>query len=230
MYMSQSKIETPATAFAELGGDGTAGECRPEKQLKLHEGLFCEGDNAGFIYEVAEGVMCNYRMLADGRRQVLSFAYPGDLVGFGHTATYRFNCDAICSVRVSCIPMAAVMRGAQERANVGRRLLEVVSTELAHMQELQLLLGRKSAIEKVATFLLMLARRNDESADRAHQFQFPMTRTDIADFLGMTIETVSRNMTKLKDMGVIDLPQSSTVVVRDIDKLEDLANGEDAVV
>ncbi|NNE24031.1 MAG: helix-turn-helix domain-containing protein, partial [Rhizobiales bacterium] len=111
--------------------------------------------------------------------------------------------------------------------DLGHRLFEIATNELNSMQDHQLLLGRKSATEKLASFLLVLARRTCNEDDLETSFKLPMTRTDIADYLGLTIETVSRNMTKLKQSGVIDLPQTSTIQIRDMLKLEELAEGED---
>ena len=99
----------------------------------------------------------------------------------------------------------------------------MATSELADMQDCYLMLGRKSAVEKIASFLLGLARRYAQDEVDVITFDLPMTRSDIADFLGLTIETVSRNFTKLKMAGVIDLPQSSKVVIRDMIELEDLS-------
>ncbi len=225
MYMSPTPIETSATL---VPWHNTAGRSAHEQRLHAHEALFCEGDEAGFLYEVVDGVMCNYRILLDGRRQIISFAYPGDLIGLGHTESHRFSCEAVCDARVRSIPKAALLRDAQGQAHVGHRLLEIATAELADMQEHQLLLGRKSAMEKLASFLLMLACRSKGEGAKTARFNLPMTRTDIADYLGMTIETVSRNLTKLKVLGVIDLPQTTRVIICDMDKLEELAEGDDA--
>lgn len=119
------------------------------------------------------------------------------------------------------------MRDAQGHADLGHRLLEIATAELVNMQEHQLLLGRKSAIEKLASFLLTLARRAGDGREQEPSFKLPMTRTDIADYLGLTIETVSRNMTRLKISNIIDLPQTTVVQVRDMDKLEELAEGDE---
>lgn len=214
---------TPVTMPWQNLSGGNAHECK----VRTHEALFCEGDDAEFLYEVVEGVMCNYRILMDGRRQIISFAYPGDLIGLGQAECYRYSCEAVCSAKVRSISKGALMRDAQGHADLGHRLFEIATAELASMQEHQLLLGRKSAIEKLASFLLVLAHRAREQDDQEASFKLSMTRTDIADYLGLTIETVSRNITKLKVSGVIDLPQTTTVRVRDMNRLEELAEGDD---
>ena len=225
MYMTTSAQTTSNSKPCAMPWDSLATDKCHELQVDAHEALFCEGDDADFLYEVVDGVMCNYRILVDGRRQIISFAYPGDLIGLGQTDSYRFSCEAACSARVRSIPKGGLMRDAQGQASLGHRLLEIATAELASMHEHQLLLGRKSAIEKLATFLLILARKNGGEDAQSASFELPMIRADIADYLGMTIETVSRNMTKLKIAGIINLPKTTTVVVPDIQALEDLAEG-----
>ncbi|MEM7428227.1 MAG: helix-turn-helix domain-containing protein [Pseudomonadota bacterium] len=197
-----------------------------ELTLGTGEPLFCEGDEADFVYEVTAGVVCSYTLLPDGRRQVTGFAYAGDIVGLGHHETHQTNCDAIGEARVRSIPRSRLMKVANERPQFGMRLLECASSQLAGMQDHFMLLGRKCAQEKLASFLLALARRFGGTDAAEARFDLPMTRGDIADYLGLTIETVSRSFTKLKRAGIVDLPQSSTVHVRDMMALEDAAEAE----
>jgi len=198
----------------------------PIRSLDKHEMLFGEGDKGGRYYEVLEGVVCSYRILHDGRRQILSFNYPGDVVGIGHEIEYKCSCEAVSDAKVRCIAAATLQRSMETRPEIARKLLKVATIELASMHDHFVLVGRKSAPEKIASFLLALARREDSDKNEV-AFQLPMTRTDIADFLGMTIETVSRRFTALRKMGVIDLPQTNTVHVRDMVRLEDMAEGDE---
>jgi CRP-like cAMP-binding protein len=197
-----------------------------ELNLRTHEALFFEGDDADFLYEVVDGVLCSYRVLADGRRQVLSFAYPGDLVGLTPSGLYRFNCEAACKTSVRCIAKCDAMRDAREYPDIGSHLLEHATSALANMEEHQMLLGRKSAAEKLASFLLTLARKATETSQNSVEFHLPMRRADIADYLGLTIETVSRSLTKFRMSGVISLPHASIVAVPDIDRLAHIADGD----
>jgi len=227
MYTSQETSKAPVVAPATTLWDNIAGRCLREQALRTHDPLFLEGDDAEFLYGVVEGILCNYRILSDGRRQVISFSYPGDLIGLGHSAAYHFSCEAVCGARVRSIRKNAILYDAEGHVGIERRLLEFADVELASMQEHQLLLGRKTALERVASFLLMLARRSVGDHAQGSHFRIPMTRTDIADYLGLTIETVSRNMSKLRFKGVIDLPQATTILVLDIQLLETLAEAEE---
>jgi CRP-like cAMP-binding protein len=226
MYSSLAFSETTAISPIPTPWDIVTGKSRHEHQLHRHDALFCQGDDAEYLFGVVDGVMCNYQFLTDGRRQVISFAYPGDVIGFGHLDTYRFSCSATCDARVRRILSKALFRHAEGRADIGRRLLDIATAELASTQEHQVLLGRKSALEKLASFLLTLVRRSGGEFAQLQQFQIPMTRMDIADYLGLTVETVCRTLTKLKVMGVIDVPQTTTVVVRQMHMLKELAERE----
>lgn len=199
----------------------------PVCKLSKHEMLFSEGDAGGRYYEVLDGVVCSFRILHDGRRQILSFSYPGDIVGIGHEQGCKCSCEAIKGATLRRIPAAATQTSIEAQLELTRKLLDVAKTELAGMHDHFVMVGRKSSIEKIASFLLALARRGGHEDARSVTFQLPMTRTDIADFLGLTIETVSRRLTTLRKLGVIDLPQITTVHVRDMDRLEELAEVDD---
>lgn len=196
------------------------------QKLESHAPLFHEGDEAEFVYEVVEGVVCCYSMLANGRRQVLSFSFPGDLIGLAQGDLHRYSTEALCPARVRSIPKSLLLKTAAERPELGRKLLEFATSRLAVMQDHFVMLGRKSALEKVASFLLALAKSAGGEGSDSVTFNLPMTRADIADYLGLTLETVSRTLTKLKTAGAIDLPQPQKVVVRDLFELEELAESD----
>jgi len=198
-----------------------------ERCLTAREPLFREGDDTRYLFEVLEGVLCNYKIFADGRRQVISFAFPGELVGFGHGPEYRFDCEALSSARVQIIPKVGLLSAARERPELGERLLEIAASQVAGMQAHSMLLGRKTAAERIATFLVELAERAGKEDEAPIRLHLPMTRADIADYLGLTVETVSRNITKLKMKGIISLPSLGMVTVLDIERLRDLAESEE---
>lgn len=197
------------------------------KEFSAHDSLFLEGNEANQVYEIVRGAVCCFRVLADGRRQVISFAYPGDLIGLEHGRHYRFSCEATCATQVNLTTKAQIYRLANEKPEYGRRMLESTGEHMTRMLDHFVLLGCKSALEKVASFLLSVARRCADEDALSVIVLLPMTRADIADYLGMTNETVSRCLSKLKACGVIDLPQPQTVVIHDIGELETLGEQQE---
>lgn len=187
--------------------------------------LFHEGDSADTLFEVVTGVFRATKVFQDGRRQVVAFAYPGDIIGFGHGDAYRFDCDALTPARVQVTRRGDIGSAMRSRPELGEKLLSLAAGEIASMHELSLLLCRKSAMERIAGFLLSLATRTGKLAND-QRISLPMCRADIADHLGLTIETVSRNLTKLKVRGIIDLPGRGSFVLRDLDRLQMLAECE----
>lgn len=209
-------------SFWETSSDSV----HPIVSLDHTESLFFEGDHADYIYEVVEGVVASYSILPDGRRQIHGFFFSGDIFGLSPDGEYHDNTCAIGKVRVRSIPRTMLMRTLRDRPEVAAKLLESATSQLVGMQNHFVLLGRKCAREKVASFLHALALRYAEDGSQTVTFRLPMSRTEIADYLGLTIETVSRTLTKLRIAGVIDLPHSSQVMVRNLKKLEAIA-GED---
>lgn len=157
-------------------------------------------------HRVETGAVALYKVLADGRRQVLGFAYAGDLIGLGAGGEHVMNAQAIKSTRVRCLPVSALRQSASNDPMLGFKLYEALAR---------------------AGFLLAFSRRSARNGQDPAHFELPMTRSDIGDFLGLTIETVSRTFTKLKSLGLIALPQSNCVALLDIAELESLADGED---
>lgn len=187
--------------------------------------LFHEGDKADVLYEVVTGVFRATKVFPDGRRQVVAFAYPGDVIGFGHGDRYRFDCDALTPAKVQATPQSEMLRAMRTRPELGEKLLAMAAGEIASMHDLSVLLCRKSAMERIAGFLLSLATRTGKR-DNDQRIALPMCRADIADHLGLTIETVSRSLTKLKLRGIIDLPSRGCFIIRDLARLTDLAESE----
>ncbi len=210
-------------AAVSQGRAAGAADIAPLAQLRGREDLFLEGDEATHVFEVVEGVVCMYRIMPDGNRHVLAFRFPGEIVGLCSPGTYGYNAQAVGDTRVRRIPLSGLERLIDERADFARKLLRMATAELNAMREHLKCLASKSAEAKVADFLLMLARRRKPRSGEAVVVNLPMTRTDIGDYLGLTIETVSRTISKLRRMGVIDLPHTNQIVVRQIDRLADLA-------
>jgi CRP/FNR family transcriptional regulator len=188
--------------------------------------LFNEGDDAANVYEIVRGMVRLYRVLPDGRRQIMGFLSDGDLVGVAVAGRYVYSAETITAVSARFYARAKFDRMVDEVPGFARRLLMLASDELRAAQEQMLLLGRKSASEKVATFLLALAARQADDRSACDEVVLPMTRTDIADYLGLTIETVSRALRRLKCEGVIALLSTSRVEILDAGRLEEIAAGE----
>lgn len=187
--------------------------------------VISEGDEAVSVFNVASGSVKLYKLLADGRCQITGFLLPGDFCGIATDGTYAYSAEAlepseICSMSRS--KLDAVFRRHPE---LERRLLAIVSHELSVAQDQMLLLGRKTATERLAAFLLRQSARSERIGWPADPVQLPMSRADIADYLGLTIETVSRTFTKLKDEGTIRLPTKTVVDLADRGRLETLAEG-----
>jgi CRP-like cAMP-binding protein len=203
-----------------------AAESPSERSLDAHDVLVHEGDDTRNFYEVLEGVLSSYKIFADGRRQIIAFAFAGDLIGFSHGDAYRYECEAVSAARVRIIPKTALLRSIRERPEIGEKLLALAAIEVAQVEDHSLSLGRKSALERVASFLVNLADRAGYGHVARIEMRLPMSRLDMADFLGLTIETVSRNLTRLRVLGIIELPHTSTLVIRNLDVLRDLAECE----
>ncbi len=193
------------------------------RDLQRHDKLFFEGDEASCFYEVLDGVVCVYKLLPDGRRHVMNFCFAGDLIALSAQGEHRYNAEAIETSRVRCIPKMMLAKVIQENPVLASRVIEAATTELAEARNQVLTVSRRSAKERIASFLVGLSKRNEKRGEDEAVLNLPMTRLDIADFLGLTLETVSRTISKLKNAGVIDLPHSSVVVVRDMGRLESLA-------
>jgi len=198
------------------------------RRVEAREFVFAEGDPTTHVYRVETGAVALYKVLTDGRRQVMGFACAGDLVGLGAQDEHAMNAQAIKPTRLRCLSVSALRRFADHDPTVGYKLYEAMARELAQTRDLMLTTGQRSAIERVASFLLAFARRNERSGQDNADIELPMTRADIGDFLGLTIETVSRTFTKLKMMGMIELPQSNRVKLLDVDELRRVANGGEA--
>lgn len=213
---SRSSIPAPQRPLEERLSQGTVRRVEPK------EDIYCEGDPRAYVFQVEQGVVAIYKTLADGRRQIIDFAYPGDIIGLGTLREHVLSAQAVCAVKVRCLSASALERAAENDANLAVKLYKAVSQELAATRHLLVTLGQGSAIERLATFLLTLHRRLGEPESGA--VTLAMRRSDIGDLLGLTIETVSRTLAKLRAMGVIKLEQGgNTVHIRDFERLEELA-------
>lgn len=186
--------------------------------LKRDATAFREGDHARYFFRVITGAVRSCQLLADGRRHIGEFFLPGDFIALDADDIYRFSAEAVTETTLRRYPRSAIGQSLEPRFH--RQLLTVLTRQLMAAQQQMLLLGRKTATERVASFLLAMAARSKD----AEHMSLPMTRSDIADHLGLTTETVSRAFSQLKTQGVIDLEGAANVVVQDGEALEDLAD------
>lgn len=184
------------------------------RTLRRGQTVFAEGDPADHYFKVLTGAVLSYRLLPDGRRHVQDFHVAGEYLGFTSLPSYAFTAEAMSDCTVVRYPRRAVETLIDEHPTVGRDLLAVVARELSAAQDRLLLLGRKTALERLASFLLLLGRRTGAAPAVGQTIHLFMTRADIADHLGLTMETVSRGLSRLKRLGAIDLPDPANVVIR----------------
>ena len=185
--------------------------------------LVNEGDDAERIYTVMRGMLRMVRYLPDGRRQIVDFLAPGDFTGIPLGGAHEHSLEAVVNSRLCSIGRVRLQELGRSLPHLQDRLLAFTCRDLQRARDLQVSLGRRMPVEKVATFLLELARRAERLGEAPAVVALPMTRNDIADHLGLTIETVSRTFTRLRQQGVIGLPASHLVELRQRIALEALA-------
>ena len=193
------------------------------REMESGQRLFEEGDGADFVYNMTCGTIRLYKLLPDGRRQITGFALPGDFLGLAARQGYAYSAEAINHVALCRFKRRDISALFGKFPEMEHRLLGVATDELVAAQDQMLLLGRKTPIEKVSSFLLGLQKRIARFNPGATGVTLEMTRADIADYLGLTVETVSRTFSKLKKRGAIELPRSDEVVIRNRPLLEQIA-------
>ena len=192
------------------GPSGTIGV--PPTFFPAGSEIYAQGDTKGGLYQLEFGAVRIYRLLADGRRQISAFHLAGEIFGFQDGATHRFFAEAICATGIR------VMRTKSLDADLTGEVLPAALRSLVRAQEHLLVLGRQSAIERVAAFLIDIADRQGG----LRQIELPMSRADISDYLGLSIETVSRVFSRLRQKGVIRLPNLRGVEIVKPQALKDL--------
>jgi CRP-like cAMP-binding protein len=210
----------PASERGDVESDTALERIGTRSVVRRGTTVFYEGDPADSVYRVVSGAIRTSKLMADGRRYVADFLFPGDFFGMNDQRYRTLTAEALCDAIIVRYPRA-VFDGVLDRdPRFGRYLLSKLCGGLTSAHDRMLLLGRKTALERIASFLLMMAAR--ESGER---IELPMTRVDIADYLGLTVETVSRIMTQLKLDRVIQLPDPAQVVLLDRGGLARIAEG-----
>lgn len=171
--------------------------------------IFGESDPAEYLYKVVSGAVRTYKILSDGRRQIGGFYLPGDVFGLEFGDEHTLSAEAVTDTKVLVVKRSTLTALAARDATIARELYELTARELARTQE-RILLLVKSAQERVASFLLEMTERTPAG----NTIELPMPRQDIADYLGLTIETVSRTLTSLESAATIEVPTSRRIVLR----------------
>lgn len=210
--------ETPGN----LGSFDEMLSSQPLRNLGAHQHLFHQGDSDRNIYKIESGLIRLYRVLGDGRRQIISLRFAGDIIGFEGASARHCSAEAVTPVRFRSLDQGSTYRRLRDEPALAPQLVSLLSRELENARGQIAVLNRRSAIEKLAAFILELYRRQNSPAE----IDLELGRSDIADFLGLTIETVSRNLSKLRTKRIIRLLTVRKLVILDIDRLEALAAGE----
>lgn len=188
----------------------------PNKEacLEAHTTLFAEGDVTGYVYELITGVVRLSKMLPDGRRQIVGFTFPGEIFtssGFALNAQNIATCTAetVTPIRVVAYPQKRLSGQLVEQPDFVRGILDSLRHSLLQAHQQMVLLGRMSAVERLVWFLLMMAEK--QNGDDNVPLHLPMSRHDIADYLGITHETVSREFSQLRKKHLIELQKGSMI-------------------
>ena len=218
-----------SASFAEF--PGIFGEPNPQTgspiRINLNEfnykkgaEIFGEKEPADYVYQVGSGAVRTYKLLSDGRRQIGAFHLVGDIFGLEIGSEHRFTAEAIVDTTVRLLKRRSLELVAENDAKVARNLLSMTTSNLRHAEDHMLLLGRKTSLERVAAFLIEMDHRSTAAGILA----LPMCRRDIADYLGLTLETVSRALSRLHDLGVLGFVGNNQrqIVLLDREKLASL--------
>jgi len=182
--------------------------------------IYGEKEPADYVYQVKAGAVRSYKLLSDGRRQIGAFHLAGDIFGLENGSEHRFTAEAIVDTTVRLVRRQSLELVAEGDAMVARNLLSMTANNLQHAEDHMLLLGRKTSLERVAAFLIEM----DKRLMAAGVIALPMSRRDIADYLGLTLETVSRALSRLHELGVLGFIGNNQrqIVLRDRRQLASL--------
>lgn len=193
------------------------------RRLDADETLVVEGESRKRVYSLTEGMLRLSMALPDGRRQITGFLLPGDYLGLADDEVYTASVEAVVPAALCSFPVREMDALIETYPRLKDRLFRFTRAALRQARENQVILGRLAPVEKLAAFLLALSRRMAENKLADNPVPLAMTRADIADYLGLTIETVSRSFTKLRNQGLIRLPDAHLVEIVDRRSLEAVA-------
>jgi CRP/FNR family transcriptional regulator len=200
-----------------------------QRVLAPGEPILSAGDQVTWFGNIVSGTVKLTKLLSDGRQQIVGLQFPPDFLGRAFKETSPYFAEAATEVELCTFPKAAFEKILKEKPDLEFRLFQDTLDELDAARDWMLLLGRKTAAEKVASFLEMIARRSPmigcahHANDEEIRFQMPLTRSEIADYLGLTIETVSRQIGRLKADGILQLHATREFSVMDIERLAEVS-------
>jgi len=215
-----SRGAAPVAAIPAIASDGMAILDRVGTVITIgrEQPLFFEGDPAECYFKVVKGAVRSCKVLADGRRHIGDFFLAGDFIGLDAGETYPFAAEAVAQTTLIRYARRKVDALAAQEPRIAKSLVDIMRDGLSAARERMALLGHMTAMERIASFLIGLADRSDDS-----RIELPMTRTDIGDYLGLTMETVSRAFSQLKNDGIIKQRSVHEVAIANRPALEALA-------
>lgn len=225
MYLAEKAVSTfefrGRADGAEVAGglDELFGK-RPVEHFHAGAPVFHEGDNARHVFEVTEGVLRLFKLLVDGRRVVTGFRFPGNVVGFSQASRFLYGAEAVTDAKVRRVSRGALNEAIENSPEIRPRVFAKLCSEMASAEEQMVLLSCKNAEERLCSFLLSLWKRQESAGSLV---ALPMSRLDIADYLGLSIETVSRNLTKLAGKGVLSRVERFSLRIIKPHVLEEIA-------
>ena len=221
-----ARVSASFTEFPDIFGEPEPQSGSPVRinlnEFSYRKGaeIFGEKEPANYVYQVESGAVRSYKLLSDGRRQIGAFHLVGDIFGLEIGTEHRFTAEAIIDTTVRLLKRRSLELVAQHDVKVAHNLLSMTTSNLRHAEDHMLLLGRKTSLERVAAFLIEMDRRSTAAGILA----LPMCRRDIADYLGLTLETVSRALSRLHELGVLGFVGNNQrqIVLLDREKLASL--------
>ena len=205
--------------------------CLPEEKLKVFsdiskevefkdkQTIFLQQENAKNLFNITKGNVKIYKLLSDGRIQIIGFLYPGDFFGSYKKEKYNYSAESIGEVRACAFDQVSLDNYLNENMKLAKELLHMTSHELTLAQDRMEVLGKMNANERIAKFFLNISEQRSRIGWQNNPISLPMTRQDIADYLGLTLETVSREITRFKTSNIIKLINTKQIFIVDKEKL-----------
>ena len=199
-------------------------EISTEKKYRNNQNIFLQQDESVNLFNITEGNVKIYQLLNDGRIQIIGFLYPGDFFGSYKNGKYNYSADAIGNVRACVFDQEKLDKYIEKNMSLAKELLHLTSHELTLAQDRISVLGKFGVTERLGKFIFNISEQRKRIGWKNNPISLPMTRQDIADYLGLTIETVSREFSKLKISNVIKILNSKQIFITDFEKLASISS------